>query len=399
MTIKSSNNVVRVDVAIIGGGIAGLWLLARLRKKGYGALLIESERLGAGQTICAQGIIHGGAKYSLRGSVGESAKMVAEMPALWRRCLNGEGEIDLRGALLAEHQYLLATRSPSSRLVAFFASKLLRGRMERVGGIGTSDYPPALRHAAFHGAAYRLDEPIVDVASVLAMLADRHQDAIVLSDGPAVPSGDGAITLRYPGRPALIVRPACTVFAAGAGNASLPWAALQLRPLHMVLVRGLGLPGSLFGHFVGNSDVPRLTVTTHCDANGHLVWYLGGGLAEEGVKRDRPEQIRAARRELATLLPQVDWSRTQFATFAVKRAEAWQSSGARPPGPVVCRDGRMIAAWPTKLTMAPLLADQIERTLETLDVRPRLADLRLLMGWPRPEVAIYPWDREDLEWS
>lgn len=399
MTIKASNNIVRVDVAIIGGGIAGLWLLDRLRKRGYGALLIESEHLGTGQTICSQGIIHGGAKYSLRGSVGESAKTVAEMPALWRRCLNGEGEIDLRGALLAEYQYLLATRSPSSRLVAFFASKLLRSRMERVGGVGTNDYPPALRHAAFHGTAYRLDEPIVDVATVLTMLADRHQDAIALSDGPAVPSGDGAITLRHPERSTLIVRPTCTIFAAGAGNAALPWAALQLRPLHMVLVRGLGLPGPLFAHFVGNSDVPRLTVTTHCDANGHLVWYLGGGLAEDGVKRDRPEQIRAARRELATLLPSVDWSRTQFATFTVKRAEAWQPSGARPPSPVLCRDGRMIAAWPTKLTMAPLLAEQIERMLGTLDVRPRLADLRLLMGWPRPDVATYPWNWEDLEWS
>jgi glycerol-3-phosphate dehydrogenase len=63
-----------VDVAIVGGGIAGLWLLARLRQRGYGALLIESERLGAGQTICAQGIIHGGAKYACTGRVSDSAK-------------------------------------------------------------------------------------------------------------------------------------------------------------------------------------------------------------------------------------------------------------------------------------------------------------------------------------
>ncbi|MFN3402304.1 MAG: FAD-dependent oxidoreductase, partial [Ferrovibrio sp.] len=39
-----------VDVAILGGGIAGLWLLARLKRAGYSALLIEREALGAGQT-------------------------------------------------------------------------------------------------------------------------------------------------------------------------------------------------------------------------------------------------------------------------------------------------------------------------------------------------------------
>ena len=172
--MRVTGNVIKVDVAIIGGGIAGLWLLSRLRARGYGALLIESERLGSGQTICSQGIIHGGAKYSLRGQVSESAKAVAEMPALWRRCLKGEGEVDLHGAaLLAEHQYLWATRSPTSRLVAFFASRLLRSRMEKVAaGVGADDYPPALRHPAFRGTVYRLDEPIIDIASVLAVLAE-----------------------------------------------------------------------------------------------------------------------------------------------------------------------------------------------------------------------------------
>ena len=99
------NLILNVDVVIVGGGIAGLWLLARLRQLGYGTLLIESEQLGAGQTLCAQGIIHGGAKYALHGRVSDSATAIAEMPALWRRCLNGEDEmINLRGArMLAEH--------------------------------------------------------------------------------------------------------------------------------------------------------------------------------------------------------------------------------------------------------------------------------------------------------
>ncbi len=391
-----------IDVAIVGGGIAGLWLLARLRERGYGALLIESDRLGAGQTLCAQGIIHGGAKYGLRGYAGPTAEAVAGMPTLWRRCLNGEGGIDLRGAvLLAEHQYLWATRAPTSRLVAFFASKLMRGHVEKVAdeGMAVGDYPPVLRHPHFRGTVYRLDEPIVDVASVLNILAERYRDAIVRNRGPVVLKADGKLTLHHPERAQAVVRPSVTVFTAGAGNAGLPWATLQLRPLHMVMARGVNLPGPFYAHCVGASEAPRLTVTSHYDAGGRLIWYLGGELAEDGVKRDRREQIRAARRELQTLLPWVDWNPVEFATFTVQRAEAQQRGRGRPTTSGVFRDGRVIAAWPTKLALAPLLAEQIEEVLRTLNVRPRWADLRPLANWPRPEIGVTPWDREDLEWS
>ena len=396
------NSIFDIDVAIIGGGIAGLWLLARLRAHGYGALLIESHQLGAGQTLCAQGIIHGGAKYGLRGYAGPTAEAVAGMPALWRRCLSGEADIDLRGAaLLADHQYLWATRAPTSRLVAFFASKLMRGHVEKVaeGGMEVSDYPPVLRHPDFHGAVYRLDEPILDVASVLTVLAGRHRDAMVRNYGPIILKADGNLTLHHPKRSQWVIRPAVTVFAAGAGNAGLPWATLQLRPLHMVMVRGASLPGPLYAHCVGASDVPRLTVTSHYDTAGRLIWYLGGGLAEEGVQRGRHEQIRAARRELQALLPWVDWSSAEFATFTIQRAEAHQHKGARPATTGLFRDGRVIAAWPTKLALAPLLAEQVEKMLNTLNTPPRPLDLSPLADWPRPEIGVYPWDREEMEWS
>ncbi len=398
--MSAIQRILNVDAAIVGGGIAGLWLLARLRERGYGALLIESERLGAGQTICAQGIVHGGAKYSLHGQVSRSAEAVAGMPELWRRCLRGEDPIDLRGArLLAEHQHLWATGAPISRLATFFASKLMRSRMDKVADTGGNAVPMALRHPAFHGTVYRLDEPVLEVASVLTAFAERYRDAIVRSQGPVTLKADGTMTLHCAGCPQQVLRPAITVFTAGAGNIGLPWVAQQLRPLHMVLARGVNLPGSLYAHCLGASDLPRLTVTSHYDAGGRLVWYLGGRLAEEGIKRDRHEQIRAARRELSALLPWVDWNPVKFATFTIQRAEARQPDGGRPAGPSVSRDRRVIAAWPTKLALAPLLAEQIEEVLRSLDLWPRPTDLRALTGWPRPEIAVYPWDRDDLEWS
>ena len=390
------NPAIPVDVAIVGGGAAGLWLLARLREQGYGAVLIESDRLGAGQTICAQGIIHGGAKYSLQGSLSASAQAIAAMPARWRRCLSGVGEVDLREArLLAEHQYLWATRTPTSRLTAFFASKLMQGRMEKV----VADLPAALQHPEFRGAAYRLDEPIVDVASVLAAFARRYQDALLFSPEPVIPAADGTIALHHADHPPLTLAPACIAFTAGSGNAQWPWAAQQLRPLHMVMARGANLPGPLYAHCLGIGDTPRLTVTSHDDAAGRLIWYLGGGLAETGVKRGRDEQIQFARQELAALLPWVDWNAVQFSTFTVQRAEARQPGGVRPASFSLRREGRIIAAWPTKLALAPLLAEQLEVELRTLAVQPHPVDWRKLADWPRPDIAVSPWDREDLAWS
>ena len=57
----------KLDVLVIGGGVVGLWTLDRLVAAGHQAALLERDALGQGQSICAQGILHGGVKYSLSG--------------------------------------------------------------------------------------------------------------------------------------------------------------------------------------------------------------------------------------------------------------------------------------------------------------------------------------------
>ena len=81
------------DIVIFGGGIAGLWLLNRLRDEGYQAILLETNGLGSGQTLASQGIIHGGLKYALGGNLTGAANVIASMPAHWRRCLDGTGDV------------------------------------------------------------------------------------------------------------------------------------------------------------------------------------------------------------------------------------------------------------------------------------------------------------------
>src|SRR5262245_41436193 len=86
-----------VDVAVIGGGVAGLWCAAALGAAGYSCVLVERQALGAGQTIASQGIIHGGVKYALAGAASRASRAIAQMPETWRACLAGEGTMDLRG--------------------------------------------------------------------------------------------------------------------------------------------------------------------------------------------------------------------------------------------------------------------------------------------------------------
>ena len=73
-----------------------MWLLNLLVDRGYSAILLEREHLGAGQTLASQGMIHGGFKYALNGAFSAQEKSLFLMPDRWKRYLLGRGEIDLR---------------------------------------------------------------------------------------------------------------------------------------------------------------------------------------------------------------------------------------------------------------------------------------------------------------
>ena len=73
---RDESRHVQVDVAIFGGGVAGLWTLSLLRNQGYNAVLFENNTLGGGQTRYAQGIIHGGTKYALTGKLTASSEAI-----------------------------------------------------------------------------------------------------------------------------------------------------------------------------------------------------------------------------------------------------------------------------------------------------------------------------------
>lgn len=378
-----------VDAVIIGGGIAGLWTLARLRAEGYNAVLLESEALGAGQTRYAQGIIHGGTKYALTGKLTASSESLASMPAVWRACHAGNGEVDLRQAtLISDAHYLWSTTSLASKITGFFASRVMR---TRTSALSPGQRPALFQHRDFEGTMYRLDEPVFDTISVLRALAAPIMSSLVAfrQDSLRLQGSQLHFETTDAGRYELGFGK--LVLMAGSGNRALLAAAglskpeMQLRPLKMVMMRG-GLTEKVFAHCMGAGINPRITITSHTDDDNNIVWYLGGQLAEDGVHRSDHAQIARARQELAELIPWQALDAAQWAILDIDRAEVRHPDGHRPDTFYLDQQGDIITAWPTKLALAPLLAQQV---LDQVAGMAKTA--QPLPPWPSPPFAPFPW--------
>lgn len=385
------------DIAILGGGIAGLWLLARLRAAGRAAMLFECGSLGGGQTIASQGIIHGGLKYALDLKLSAATEALADSPSRWRACLRGEGEVDLRDArVLAEHHLFWVQRSLLSRMTGFFGARMLKGRVEP---LEMPAWPEVLRQSPKVGAVYQLDETVLDVPSVVKALASPLIDCICAIAPDMIPQLDtagglAALQVTRPDGGQVSIRARRFVFAAGSGNAAWlrdlgqPGSLAQRRPLHMLLMEGA--PGPLYAHCFDSSDKPRLTITSHPSPAGRWVWYIGGQLAEEGVTLDEAALIRHGRTELLAALPRLAIDSCRFAGWRVDRAEGATADGRKPDDVVIQAYGNCIVAWPTKLALAPQLADAV---IARLGPAAPAASPQPGNGWSPPPFAAPVWER------
>jgi glycerol-3-phosphate dehydrogenase len=395
------NNKVSVDIVIFGGGIAGLWLLNRLRAEGYSALLLESDALGGGQTGKSQGIIHGGMKYALAGAMNSEAMAMADMPGIWRACLEGKGELDLSAVpVLSKHQYLWSPQRFASKLTGFLAGAALSSKVDSVP---KQNYPAIFQDPGFKGEVFALNEMVIDVPVLIRELAKSNQDAVYqiepLNDQELRFDADGRLlsaTVYFAGK-AVEIAAQQFVFTAGSGNEVIikklknDGLAMQLRPLHMVMVQTpFDLP--LYAHCMGLGSRPRLTITTHHTQSGKTIWYLGGMLAEDGVERNKQEQAAAARKELESLFPWLNFSEAIFSSFYIDRAEPKQRGMLKPDTSYLKTIKNVTVAWPTKLALAPKLAREVMDMFEKEKLSPQVFDTRALRAWPMPPVAIPVWE-------
>jgi glycerol-3-phosphate dehydrogenase len=257
-----------LDLAIIGGGVAGLWLANRAKNAGFNVALFESNALGSHQTLASQGMIHGGMKYTLAGTLTGASEAIADMPKHWRACLCGEGDVDLRHTrILSDHFFMWSGTDLGSKLTGFLASKITRGRIESVH---PDRRPPLLRNKEFNGSLYRLEDLVIDAPSLVANLAhniEGHAYQINWSQAELRKNDDGKVSLfiNTPTQ-AIAINAQRFVFTAGQGNAellqqlSLSAPAMQLRPLQQVMVKHQH-PFDFYGHCLGLETTPRLTIS------------------------------------------------------------------------------------------------------------------------------------------
>ena len=379
------------QIAIIGGGVCGLWLLNQLSKNGYQTLLFEKESLGSGQTLASQGMIHGGIKYTLGGFTTPASESIARMPGVWRDCIAGNGPVDLTGVeILSENYHMFSDGALASKVTAFFGSKSLRGR---INTLDRAHYPEAFRDPGFKGKLYALEDLVLNARSLLTELSKPYKSAIYL-DSPEVKVDSTGKVTGITLTTGEVVTADMYIFAAGEGNAALLGNAgitditMQRRPLHQVALKG-NLP-DIYAHAVSirSAAKPRVTLTTHHCADGDSVWYLGGNLAETGVERSEDEQIETAKTELIDLMPWIDLTDVKWASFHVDRAEPHQTSYSRPDFPFTQKSENVITCWPTKLTLTPMLAEHVldKITFSPASIAPPKYNL------PAAELADFPWE-------
>ncbi len=399
---KSNQAFQPIDTVILGGGVAGLLTLATLLERGYSAVLLEKSALGAGQTIKSQGIIHGGTKYTLLGKQTEAQRQIAQMPAYWRKALSGgdEGIPDLSATqIFAEKQLMWAMPTLSSQVTGFFAGKLMRSHVDK---LDNNQRPMTLQHPQCQGSFYALDEPVLNVKSLMTAFVEQHGN-YVLTDCQTV-IDKHRVTVKTK-NDCYYFRAEKIIFTAGEGNQDYLDEQIgqqQLRSLRMVYAKVPKAFGQLFIHILEASDKPRLTVSTYpSDSDDSLIWYLGGNIAEKGANLTHEQTVELAKDELSAIFSWLDFSEVIFDSFLVNRAEGLEKGkklGSRPDTPTVfCQDEKIIA-YPTKLALAPILAKEI---LQKMHPKPHYpiaychsgqASKPQYFSGSTPRVASFPWD-------
>lgn len=386
-----SSSTVHVDVLFVGGGIAGLWLLNCVRKAGYSALLVEAERIGAGQSGASQGFVVHRPRTGATVPTDKEAAELASVVGRWRALLDGSEVPDLSTVrVLSEHP--LRWTIPEAQKRGLLDRLLRRGAPTAQAPVETGfDIPEILRHPLRRGSLGTQEGFIVDNRSLLGALLDPVRDALLHTQGAAVMARDGGFSVRIEEREPVVVRARRTVYTTGVGANLLGSVSLQVWHQQMVMIRGEGLADDLYVNAVDETGRRRFNISAHRDAEGRPVWYYGGAMVEAGQQVDAAQQIRNCRRDLATHFPWLALTGLEYAAHRVDRAAVRLRNGLALL-PQLRTEGQHVVAWPTNLSTMPLLGDRMLAMLRRERIEPRPADLRPLADWPQPALAPAPWD-------
>lgn len=398
------NNNLSADFVIIGAGIAGLMLQTRLNNLGYSTLLLEHSKIGSGQTSKAQGIIHGGIKYALLGHITESAKEISKQPQKWQNYLDNTSDIDLSDTKIVSKYHDLYSRTSSikDKLKQIVIQKTLSSHgFELLKD--NPEYPQVFNNQDFKGKIFRVQETILDINSLLNNLKKTNNNKIIKIDYNSLKinldTNKNIQHLSFTSDNQLFnISAQKYIFTAGQNNKQvldlLPnMSNMQLRPLHMVMAK-FPEPNIIFGHFIGNSMLPILTITTHKTKDNNYVWYIGGKIAEEGIYLNQEQQITQAKIKIKKHFPWLNTDHWQWSSFMVDRAEPLELNNQRPDKAFFVSKNNAIVAWPVKMALAPALSDKIINFINKNNITNKFKPINILdYNLTSPDIATPIWDK------
>ncbi len=364
-------------------------------------MLLEADRLGLGQTVSSQGILHSGLKYSLQGLLTSAAREAREMPALWRRCLEGTCEPNLSATrVLSDGFHLWGTDSTASRIGLLGAKMGLRVTPEAVA---PEHVPAAL--AGCGGTVYRVPEQVIAPRSFVECLAKRNAERLLKID------------------------PEHGLEFARAGE-TRGWRIHLRGPAELELARS----GLCSRRERETKRSANGWTSPHEKCNGvHCIWFWSGERCRSStatVWTERKPACRSHRVLIARTNRVAGWRagfrgrcgnggrgvdptracgmshRSAGSRFfrdgmvdLPRRSGGGGNAHRRTPR-LVPRDsrGERVDSWPTKLVLAPQLAAALWDEMRAGDgAKPEVDnsaawDASVFAGWPRPSVSSPPWD-------
>jgi hypothetical protein len=223
----------------------------------------------------------------------------------------------------------------------------------------------------------------------------------LIIDQDSLSPGEDAISVTSKNGSSYNFRYQKLIFMAGQGNEKLlskfgfDEPEMQRRPLKMAVMckpADKDFNDMVYAHCLGASVNPRITITSHRDNRGHIIWYMGGQLAEDGVDKADAEFIATTIDELQELIPWLDLEGADIGVLNIDRAEIRKPGTSRPDSFSIESDKNIITAWPTKMALSPALADALIDELQKTGIRKN--DDQSLPEWDSPEYAEFPWDDE-----
>lgn len=398
------DEIVDVDALIVGGGVAGLFILNDLVAAGYSAALVERTRLGGEQTNHSHLYLHRGHVYT-KAALSESLRDAAK---LWDEWLAARPADERPGSKPGERTYFgfALDATADEHTVSWDEAGIAYTEVEQ------PDWPEAI--APGRGRGRSVTRRLYETSAVCVtgewlineLLRDVREDVGKIDDIETIEVNQHGSVASVRARLAddggtVRFRPRMIVLAAGFGNRRLvdllkasaksAKASKAVRPnatwmqtirwAHMLVIRG---PSRDLPPLTGIFDPSRLFIVSRHVSPDETVWIVSDDISPppktvfEMLENDERVWFPDVWENLQRLAPSIfaKPERLRWGIYSAPKAEVTIRKKRLPDGRM--SDGRVPdghvddlgipnvrAVWPTKLTLAPAVSRRVVEQVRT----------------------------------